>query len=188
MDHKLPLFIVTGASGTGKTTVMHELRTLMPEFDVLSTDHDNFGSTAAKLEYQDRYNLLLHFANAVAKSGRGTIICGTFMTWDAEKCDTYGSFSELCFINLHCDDCTRNARLRSREDHAMWTDDMLRQHEDFARWLLDHAETDYNPPMPVIDTSKTPPNQVAEQIREYVLSRWNKRTRKTPDEGNIPFE
>ncbi|MNF05473.1 hypothetical protein D3C80_2052060 [compost metagenome] len=60
---------------------------------------------------------------------------------------------------------------------------MLKQHEDFAQWLLDHAETDYNPPMPVIDTSKTPPNQVAEQIRDYVLSRWNKRTRKTPDEG-----
>lgn len=45
---------------------------------VFSTDIDNFGTTAAKLEYQDRYNLLLHFAYSVALSGRGTIICGTF--------------------------------------------------------------------------------------------------------------
>ncbi len=175
MTQKLPLFIITGASGVGKTTVMHELRTILPEFVVFSTDLDNFGSTADKLEYQDRYNLLLHFANAVAKSGRGTIICGTFMTWDAEKCDTYANFSEVCFINLHCDDLTRSSRLRSREDKAIWTEDMLKQHEEFAQWLLDHADTDYNPPMPIIDTTSTPPSQVAEQIKSYILLKWNER-------------
>lgn len=72
LEQKLPLFIVTGASGVGKTTVMQELRVLLPDFVVFSTDIDNFGSTASKLEYQDRFNLLLHFANFVAKSGRGT--------------------------------------------------------------------------------------------------------------------
>lgn len=173
MERKLPLFIVTGASGVGKTTVMEELRVQLPDFVVFSTDIDNFGTTASKLEYQDRYNLLLYFASAVAKSGRGTIICGTFMPWDAEKCDVYQAFSELCFINLHCDDTTRNHRLRNREDKAMWTDDMLKQHEQFAQWLLDNAETAYNPPMPTIVTTSTPPAEVAEQIKEYVLLKWN---------------
>ncbi|WP_223110280.1 nucleoside kinase [Paenibacillus sinensis] len=147
----------------------------MPEFAVFSTDDDNFGTTAAKLEYQDRYNLLLHFANSVAKSGRGTIICGTFMPWDARKCDTYTHFSELCFINLHCDDATRNSRLRSREDKAIWTDDMLKQHEQFARWLLDHADTEYNPPMPTIDTTSALPSQAAEQVKSFILAKWEQR-------------
>mgnify|MGYP001314957976 CR=1 FL=1 len=173
MIQKLPLFILTGASGVGKTTVMEALRELMPDFDVLSTDNDNFGTTAVKLEYQDRYNLLLHFANAVAKSGRGTIICGTVMPWDAQKCDTYNEFSEVCFINLHCDDATRNHRLRNREDRATWTDEMLKQHEQFAQWLLDNAEIAYNPPMPIINTTSTPPYQVAEQIQRYILSKWS---------------
>lgn len=181
MIHKIPLFIVTGASGVGKTSVMQILRDLMPEFVVFSTDIDNFGTTAAKLEYQDRYNLLLHFAYSVALSGRGTIICGTFMPWDAQKCDTYNNFSEICFINLHCDDSTRNSRLRNREDNAMWTDDMLKQHEQFAQWLLDNAETEYNPPMPTIDTTSTPPSQVAEQIRRYVMLKWNERATNTED-------
>ncbi|SDT53804.1 AAA domain-containing protein [Paenibacillaceae bacterium GAS479] len=176
-NKKLPLFIVTGASGVGKTTVMRELRELMPDFILFSTDNDNFGSTAAKLEYLDRYNLLLHFANSVAMSGRGTIICGTFMPWDAEKCDVYKSFSEICFINLHCDDTTRYNRLRNREDKAMWTEDMLKQHEQFAQWLLDNAETAYNPRMPIIDTTRTAPAEVAEQIKRYVILRWS--------EGNI---
>ncbi len=173
MQQKLPLFIVTGASGVGKTTVMQELRELMPEFVVFSTDIDNFGTTSAKLEYQDRYNLLLHFAYFVALSGRGTIICGTFMPWDAKKCDAYNAFSELCFINLHCDDTTRNNRLRNREDKAMWTDEMLKQHEEFAQWLLDNAETAYNPPMPTIDTSSMLPSEVAEQIKKYFMLKWN---------------
>ncbi|AIQ63417.1 hypothetical protein PSTEL_10315 [Paenibacillus stellifer] len=174
MQEKLPLFIITGASGVGKTTVMHELREQMPEFVLFSTDDDNFGTTGSKLEYQDRYNLLLHFAKSVALSGRGTIICGTFMPWDAQKCDTYTHFSELCFINLHCDDATRNFRLRSRGDNAIWTDDMLLQHKQFAQWLLDHADTEYNPPMPTIDTTCTPPSQVAQQVKSYILSKWNK--------------
>lgn len=171
---KIPLFIVTGASGVGKTTVMQELRRILPEFDVFSTDIDNFGTTASKLEYQDRYNLLFHFAYAVSKSERGTIICGTLMPWDAEKCDTYNKFSEICFINLHCDDATRSHRLRNREDNAMWTDEMLKQHEEFSKWLIENADTAYNPPMPTIDTTSTPPSQVAEQIKKYVLDKWNK--------------
>lgn len=175
MEQKLPLFIVTGASGVGKTTVMQELRDQLPDFVIFSTDIDNFGTTASKLEYQDRFNLLLHFASFVAKSGRGTIICGTFMTWDAEKCDSYHEFSELCFINLHCDDKTRNYRLRNREDKATWTDELIKSHEEFAQWLLNNAATAYNPPMPTIDTSTTPISEVAEQIKMYVLKKWNER-------------
>ncbi|MFE5320747.1 AAA family ATPase [Paenibacillus sp. NPDC056579] len=182
---KMPLFIVTGASGVGKTTVMHELRSILPEFDVFSTDNDNFGTTASKLEYQDRFNLLFHFANAVAKSGRGTIICGTLMPWAAEKCDTYSSFSEVCFINLHCDDETRNTRLRNRADHATWTDEMLKQHEEFAQWLIHNAATAYNPPMPTMDTTSTPPAQVAEQIKQYVMSKWDERNGEIKYEANL---
>ncbi|MEK3714498.1 AAA family ATPase [Paenibacillus sp. FSL P2-0089] len=172
MRTQLPLFIITGASGVGKTTVMHELREQMPEFVLFSTDDDNFGTTGKKLEYQDRYNVLFHCAHAVALSGRGTIICGTMMPWDAKKCDVYDAFSEVHFINLHCDDATRNARLRGREDAATWTEDMLRQHEEFAQWLLDHADTEYDPPMPTFDTTSTPTAALAEQIKEYIKEKW----------------
>ena len=175
MTPKLPLFIITGASGVGKTTVMHELRARLPDFDVFSTDDDNFGSTASKIDYQDRFNILLHFANAVSKSGRGSVICGTFMPWDAKKCDTYDQFSEICFINLHCDEVTRNNRLRNREDKAAWTDKMLKSHEQFAQWLLDNAEIEYDPPMPTINTTLTPPAEVAVQIIKYINQKWNER-------------
>src|SRR5207248_290012 len=34
----LPLFIVTGASGVGKTSVVEELQRLMPEWQIFETD------------------------------------------------------------------------------------------------------------------------------------------------------
>lgn len=169
MNRKLPLFIVTGASGVGKTTVMNELRRTMPDFEVFGTDM--FPETP--MDIDTSRNVLLRFAYYVALSGRGTIICGTFMPWEAEKCDDYNKFSEVCFINLHCDDTTRNNRLRNREDKATWTDEMLKNHKQFAQWLLDNAETAYNPPMPTIDTTSAPPFQVAETIKRYVMLKWN---------------
>lgn len=36
MERKLPLFIVTGASGSGKTYVIKELRRMMPDFIFLT--------------------------------------------------------------------------------------------------------------------------------------------------------
>lgn len=52
LEQKLPLFIVTGSSGSGKTYIISELR-----------------------------NVWLRVARNIAESGRMTIICGTAMTW-----------------------------------------------------------------------------------------------------------
>lgn len=172
MDRKLPLFIVTGASGVGKSTVATELRGMLPNFDVFETDFFP-QSTNSLLDLHGKRAILLRFAYKVAQSGRGTIICGTMMPWDVEKCDDYNNFSEICYINLHCDDETRNERLRNRSDKATWTDEMLKAHENFAQWLLDNASTAYNPPMPTIDTSCIPPTEVAKQIKSYVEEKWD---------------
>ena len=72
-----------------------------------------------------------------------------------------------------------NARLLNREDKAIWTDDMLKQHEQFAQWLLDNADIAYNPPMPIIDTSSIPPAEVAEKITSYIMQKWNERNTAT---------
>lgn len=39
MESKLLLFIVTGASGSGKTYVIKELRRMMPDFDIFDPDN-----------------------------------------------------------------------------------------------------------------------------------------------------
>jgi hypothetical protein len=166
----LPLFIVTGASGVGKTTVVSELRRVMPDFDVFETDILWDG------EAEKYRNNWLKVAYSIAQSGRGTILCGTMMPWDIEKCDYYPLFSHVYYLNLHCDDTTREARLRAR---PAWrncgTEEFIEDHRKFAHWLIDNAPTAFNPPMPTVDTTNNPVEEAASQIKDWVLKHWRDR-------------
>jgi tRNA uridine 5-carbamoylmethylation protein Kti12 len=82
MKQKVPLFIVTGSSGSGKTYVIHDLRKILPDFDIF--DIDNLREIGISDEQQIR-NVWLRVARNTAESGRMTIICGTAMIWDIEK-------------------------------------------------------------------------------------------------------
>lgn len=161
MEKKLPLFIVTGASGSGKTYVIDELRKIMPEFDIFDPDSlvDFIG-----FDWEKMRNIWLRVARNIAYSGRMTIICGTMMPWDIEKCEDYTCFEHVYYLNLHCEDETRELRLRQRN----WSDDMIQEHKEFAKWLLEHADKAYTPPMPIVDTTHTDVSQVALQIKEWI--------------------
>jgi dephospho-CoA kinase len=162
LEPKVPLFIVTGSSGSGKTYVINELRKILPEFDIF--DIDNF----RELHITDHHlilNIWLRVARNTAESGRMTIICGTAMTWDIEKCVDYPYFKHVYYLNLHCDDETREKRLRERN----WSEEMIQDYKKFAKWLIENADKEYNPPMPIVDTSIADVADVAAQIKKWVL-------------------
>lgn len=161
MESKLPLFIVTGASGSGKSYVIQDLRRLMPDFDIFDPDHlvDFVGHDWEKIR-----NIWLRVARNIAESGRMTIICGTMMPWDIEKCADYSLFKHVYYLNLHCNEETREKRLRERN----WPEEEIQNHLNFAERLLEIAGEAYNPPMPTIDTTETNVTEVASQIKGWV--------------------
>jgi hypothetical protein len=161
MDGKPPLFIVTGASGSGKTFVIPELRKALPEFEIFDLD---WISRFTGDDWQKLRNIWLRVARGIALGGRHTLLCGTMMPKDVEQCVDYSYFSKIYYLNLHCHDRIREERLRARK----WSDDMISEHKSFAAWLLEHADSDYDPPMPTIDTSETEPPEVATQIKDWV--------------------
>jgi broad-specificity NMP kinase len=162
MEQKVPLFIVTGSSGSGKTYVINELRKILPDFDIF--DIDNLREVGVTDEQQIR-NVWLRVARNTAESGRMTIICGTAMTWDIEKCIDFPYFKHIYYLNLHCDDETRERRLRERN----WPEEMIQDYKEFAKWLFENAEKEYTPPMPIVDTSVADVADVAAQIKKWVL-------------------
>jgi dephospho-CoA kinase len=162
MEQKVPLFIVTGSSGSGKTYVINKLRKILPDFDIF--DIDNLREVGISDEQQIR-NVWLRVARNIAESGRMTIICGTAMTWDIEKCVDFPYFKHVYYLNLHCDDETREKRLRERN----WSDEMIQDYKNFAKWLIENADKEYTPPMPTVDTTVTNVAEVASQIKEWVL-------------------
>ena len=88
------------------------------------------------------------------------------MPWDIEKCDNYQDFSHIYYLNLHCDDDTRAERLSKRG----WSQELIEEHKNFAKWLLENAEKAYCPPMPIVHTSNSNVNEVALKIKNWVLS------------------
>ncbi|RXZ77643.1 nucleoside kinase [Paenibacillaceae bacterium] len=162
MEQKLPLFIVTGSSGSGKSYVINELRTILPDFDIF--DIDNLREVGVTDEQQIR-DVWLRVARNIAESGRMTIICGTAMTWDIEKCIDFPYFKHVYYLNLHCDEETREKRLRERN----WPEEMIQDYKNFANWLLENADKEYTPPMPIVDTTNADVIDVAAQIKKWVL-------------------
>ncbi|GLX68040.1 AAA family ATPase [Paenibacillus glycanilyticus] len=162
MEKKIPLFIVTGSSGSGKTFVIDELRKVLPQFNIF--DIDNLREVGISDEQQIR-NVWLRIARNTAESGRMTIICGTAMPWDIEKCVDYAYFKHVYYLNLHCNDEIREKRLRERK----WPEEMIQDYKEFAKWLVDNADEKYSPPMPIVDTTVADVTVVANQIKEWVL-------------------
>lgn len=159
---KLPLFIITGASGSGKTYVIKELRSIMPDYDIF--DPDNLVEFIGH-DWEKMRNIWLRVARNIAQSGRMTILCGTMMPWDIEKCVDFPFFKHVYYLNLHCDEVTREKRLRERN----WPDEDIQNHINFAKRLIEIAHEDFNPPMPTIDTSNTDVTNIASEIKEWVL-------------------
>lgn len=160
----LPLFIVTGASGAGKTAVVSELRRLLPAWDIFETD------VIHGADWQQVKCNWLRIAHAIAQSGRHTILCGTILPADLQQCDHYSFFSKIYFLNLHCDDATRAVRLRARPAWRGCNEPFIEEHRKFAQWLLDYAATEFDPPMPTIETTLATPEEVAKQICEWATA------------------
>ncbi|WP_052098674.1 hypothetical protein [Paenibacillus stellifer] len=171
MDYKLPIFFVIGASGSGKTAVSKMLRKTMPEFDIFSTDMLHWMTPT--LDERTRMNITLRSAYSIARSGRGTIICGNFTPWDAAFCEDYAKFSQMCYINLHCDRSVREKRLMNRFDNFTWTAERFQEHHEFAELLLQCSDTHFDPPLYTIDTGAHSVPEVAALIKEYVMPIWN---------------
>ncbi len=77
------------------------------------------------------------------------------------------AFSRVYYLNLHCEDAVRDERLAARH----WPAQLIDDHRKFARWLLENANTAFDPPMETIDTGTNSPEVVAAVIQQWVLAR-----------------
>jgi hypothetical protein len=166
------LFLITGASGAGKSSVCGLLPGLLPECVVLESDllwrkeftsEDDDGRS-------DFHELWLRVAKAINQSGRPVVLCGTVIPAKLESLQQRRYFSELFYLALVCDDLTLEDRLKMRPDWRFRHSDRTEFTEKmivFNRWLRDNASTT-EPPMSVLDTSILTVDEVAERTARWV--------------------
>lgn len=166
---QLPLFIVTGASGSGKSAACLQLVSLLPECVVLEVDlfwRPEFATP--ETNYRDFRNLCLRVAKNIGQSGRPVVLCGTAIPDQYESCPERIYFAQTHYLALVCDDAVLQQRL---EDRPRWRDsanpDSIAKHVEFNRWIRTNAPNT-NPSMALLDTTSATVQTTAGQIAGWV--------------------
>jgi hypothetical protein len=168
---RLPLLIVTGASGTGKSTVLLKLVAEQSAFVCLDSDilwRDEFSKP--ENDFRDYRNLWLRVAKNIAQNGRPVVLFGSATPGQFEQCAESRYFSGIHYLALVCSDNELTRRLKAR---PVWrnsgTEAVLEQMTKFNRWLIDNAANS-NPPMSLLDTSTITLEESIEATKKWIAS------------------
>lgn len=165
-----PLFIVTGPSGAGKTAVVPELQRLLPDWEVFETDilWDSGGDwDIVKANW-----LRIAYSLAQRPHGRLTMLCGTIQPDDVARSGLGGHFSTIYWLGLVCDPQALRERLKARPAWRGCDESLIAEHEMYLAWLHASAETAFDPPLRLVDTTWDSISQIAEQIRDWAVAHW----------------
>jgi len=155
----LPLFVVTGASGAGKTAVTGPLRCLLPDCDVFEVD---LTLQVAALGWETWRDTWLRLAHAVALNGRVTVLCGSLLPDQLESVPARKLLGPIHFCNLDCPDDILAARLRARPSWRHGSvETTIANHQRFADWLRAHIQPSWN-------TGVLTPDEAAERVAAWV--------------------
>jgi predicted kinase len=155
----LPLLVVTGASGSGKSTITGSLRSLLPGCLVFETDvilH------VAALGWDTWRNTWLQIAHAAALGGQVTVLTGSLTPDQLERLPARKLIGPIHFALLDCPDDVLAGRLRARPAwRGTSTEARIIEHQRFAAWLRARIR-------PSFDTSAASAAEVASGVAAWV--------------------
>jgi hypothetical protein len=155
----LPLFVVTGASGTGKSTVTGPLRRQLPDCEVFDTDALLHVAALGLDAYRGTW---LRLAHDIALNGRVTVLAGSLLPGQLEPLPGRKLIGPIRFCTLDCPDDVIAERLRSRPSWRGASEEtVIAEHQRFAAWLRARIR-------PCYDTSVLSPAETAGQIAAWV--------------------
>jgi len=169
---QLPLFIVTGASGTGKSTVCLSLAPLLATCVCLESDilwRPEFATPTD--DYRAYRDLWLRVAKNIGQSGRPVVLFGSATPDQFAVCPERRYFTNLHYLAFVCNDATLTARLQARPAwRGSGTPERVAQMVQFNRWLTRHA-AETTPAMTLLDTSDLTLDESVERTARWIGER-----------------
>lgn len=169
---RLPLLIVSGASGTGKTTICQHLtgnvtKAVLLDSDILWRPEFNTPET----NYRDYFELWLRLCKNIAQSGRPVVLfgAGVGVLDNLENCVERRYFSLVHYLALVCSDDLLRERLQQRPAWRGTRDaSYIEEQVRFNRWF---KEYDVQPVINLIDTTNSPLEATASQVETWIDER-----------------
>jgi 2-phosphoglycerate kinase len=171
---RLPLFVLTGASGVGKTTMCLALAAEAKDFVVMESDilwRDEFNQPAT--DYRSYREMWLRVCKNISQAGKPVILCGAGVPAQFEQCVERRYFSDIHYLALVCDDEVLALRLRKRPAwRGSSADEYVKEHVAFNRWLKDNARRT-QPPMALLDTTEITVDESVEGVKRWISNCLN---------------
>jgi len=164
--NKQPLFIVSGASCVGKSTVCeilfrNEKDYIVMESDLLWEERYNVPEN----DYADFRRLWMRMAANIAQCGKPVVLCGCGIPKQFEIHPERELFTNVYYTALVCDDATMERRMR--EGRKVTDPGHINSSLDFNRWLRNNADKT-TPKITLIDNSDITPGQTAEMLDGWI--------------------
>jgi broad-specificity NMP kinase len=165
----LPLLVITGASGTGKTTVALRLPSIVTDCVCMESDilwHDAFNKPEE--DYKTYRNLWLRVAKNISQCNRPVALIGSSTPGQFEKCPESRYFSKICYLALVCEEAELVKRLKARPS---WRDsgseEVLKNMINFNQWLIENAAKS-RPTMSLLDTSNLTVDETVTATKSWI--------------------
>lgn len=171
---RLPLFILTGASGVGKSTVCLGLAPRMKDVVVMESDilwRAEFNQP--ETNYRDYRETWLRVCKNISQAGKPVVLCGVGEPSQFEQCIERRYFSELHYLALICNEQVFASRLRNRPTRSgPLKDEEIAEQVVFNRWLQNNAQNT-EPRMSLLDTSEITVEETVEKVEQWISSLLN---------------
>lgn len=169
-----PLFIVSGASCAGKTTVcellfQRERDYIVMESDILWDERYNTPSDGY-CDYRIRW---MNLCAAISQIGMPVVLCGCAMPEQIEPLPQRALFTDVHYLAVVCDDETMLHRAtvgRGVTDES-WINSSLH----FNRWLRENG-ANHTPSFRIVDTSRLTPEEGAALVDKWIHEKLNEQS------------
>ena len=171
---RLPLYVITGASGTGKSALALALAGSHAGFVHLESDilwRPEFN--CPEDDFRDYRNLWLRLCKNISQAGQPVALYGSVVPSQFEPCSERRYFDNIHYLALVCEPRVLEDRLRARQAwRGAGGDDFVEGRLNFNRWFMESA-ANLDSPFTLLDTSDCPLEETAGQVRRWLADLWH---------------
>lgn len=168
----LPLLIVSGASGTGKSTICNYLTGRYRDVVLLDSDilwRSEFNRPEGN--HREFFETWLRMCKNISQSGRPVVLHGAGMGVpdNLEDCIESRYFSAIHYLALICSDDILSERLLRRPKwRGTGEPENIEKQKRFNQWFMNYNMDHFQPPITLLDTSDVSFEETASQVEAWI--------------------